>query len=464
MTDKINYRKTALLLAVYAAIGLVVGLVAIAFQQLMSIVNIFILEGVAGYGETRIVWGDRRLNLPWTRPAAVRWWLLPALAGLGGLLTGWIVNRFAPEAGGHGTDEVIDAYHKREGRLRPRASMVMMLTSAITIGTGGSGGKEGPITQIGAGVASWLVDRMPKLAAYRREIILAGMSAGIAAIFRAPLAAAIFATEILYSDLRFEGRLLIPASIASATSYAIYSLYFGFKPVFLVPDFVYQLTLFDFIVFSMLGLLCAGCAICFVKVFYDVHHWFKKAKMPAAIKPAIGGIATGLIAIAIPQVLGEGSYAMQKMIDGQFPYRLLALFCVGKIIATSFSIGSGGSGGVFGPSLFIGAALGGAFGGFYQWIFPDTHIPMIVFILLGMVGFFSAAANAPVATVIIVAEITRTFSLLAPFIWISVFGYLFSQRWNIYQNQITDVSDVMTASPDDQIGRESCATTYDGNE
>jgi chloride channel protein, CIC family len=462
MTHEINYRKMAGLLCIYAAIGVFVGCVAILYQQLMSFFNIFILEGIGGYGETRIVWGDRRLNLPWTRPAAVRWWLLPALAGIGGLISGIIVKRFAPEAGGHGTDAVINAYHKGEGRLRPRASIVMMIASAITIGTGGSGGKEGPITQIGGGAASWIVDRLPRLAAYRREIMLAGMAAGIAAIFRAPLAAAIFATEILYSDLRFEGRILIPASIASATSYAIYSLYFGFDPIFVVPAFIYNLAPLDFVVYSVLGLVCAVGAIGFIKIFYGMHHRFQKWDIPVILKPAIGGVATGLIAIAIPQVLGEGSYAMKDMISGKFPYGLLALFFVGKIIATSFSIGSGGSGGIFGPSLFIGAALGGAFGGLYNWIFPETHIPVVVFMLLGMVGFFSAAANAPVATVIIVAEITRTFTLLAPFIWISIFGYLFSQRWNIYQSQISDVADVMTPPLDENIGREACATSYDG--
>jgi chloride channel protein, CIC family len=461
MPEQIQYRKTASLLFVYAGIGIAVGLVSIAFQQMMSVVNVFILEGIAGYGETRIVWGDRRISLPWPRPASVRWWLLPGLAGLGGLLTGWIVTRFAPEAGGHGTDEVIEAYHTNKG-LRARASVVKMIASAITLGTGGSGGKEGPITQIGAGFASLLVQHVPTLRKYRREIILAGMSAGIAAIFRAPLAAAIFATEILYSDLRFEGRALIPAIIASSTSYAVYSMYFGFRPVFSLPEFSYTLSLLHFPIFSVLGIITALAAILFVHIYYKTRDVFRDMAIPTLYKPAIGGVLTGLVAIAVPPVLGEGSYGLQKIIAGEFSLGLLALCFFGKMIATSFSIASGGAGGTFGPSLFAGAALGGVFGGLYQWLFPGSDIPLTVFILVGMVGFFSGAANAPIATVIIVAEMTRSFNLLAPFIWVSAFGFLFSQRWNIYENQVTDATDVMVASPDDRVGRESCSTTYDG--
>ncbi len=460
VTKTINYRRTVALLCVYATIGLIVGLSAIAFQQLMSLANIFLLEGIAGYGETRIVWGEKRFSLPWEKPP-LRWWLFPLLAGTGGLITGWIVNRFAPEAGGHGTDEVIHAYHQKDGRLRVRASIVKMIASALTLGSGGSGGKEGPIAQIGAGISSLIVQCIPALHKYRREIILAGMSAGIAAIFRAPLAAAIFATEILYSDLRFEGRVLIPAIIASATSYAVYTMYFGSTPVFVLPEMQYSLSLLDFPAFTALGITTALAAILFVRFFYFIRNTFRKISIPPYIKPAIGGVLTGLIAIAVPSVLGEGSYGLQKIILGEFSLGLLALCFLGKMLATSFSIGSGGSGGVFGPSLFAGAALGGVFGGIYQWILPASEIPLTVFILVGMVGFFSGAANAPISTVIIVAEMTRSFNLLAPFIWVSAFGYLFSQRWNIYENQITDATDVMTISLDDKIGRESCATTHD---
>jgi chloride channel protein, CIC family len=318
MSTEIKYRKTIALLCVYAAIGIMVGCVAIAFQQLMSLVNIFILEGVAGYGETRIVWGDKRLSLPWTHPP-LRRWLFPALAGAGGLLTGWIVYRFAPEAGGHGTDEIIDAYHKKDGQLRARSSIVKMIASAITLGTGGSGGKEGPIAQIGAGASSLLVQFIPALQKYRREIILAGMAAGIAAIFRAPLAAAIFATEILYADLRFEGRVLIPAIIASAASYAVYTMYFGIAPVFVLSEIPYSLSIFDFPAFTLLGIISAFAAILFVRLFYFIRDRFRNLTIPAYYKPAIGGVLTGLIAIVVPRFWEKARTACAKSLAVNSP-------------------------------------------------------------------------------------------------------------------------------------------------
>ncbi len=433
---RVDYRKTAALIGVYALIGLAVGVLAILFQQLMSVFNILLLEGITGHGETRIVWGDRRLGLPWPRPEPVRRYLFPVLAGVGGLVTGLIVHRFAPEAAGHGTDEVILAYHRKSGAMRLRVSVVKMIASAITLGTGGSGGKEGPIAQIGAGFSAYAAGRISFLRPYRREIMLAGMAAGIAAVFRAPLAAAIFATEILYSGLEYEGRALVPAVIASAAAYGVYTLYFGFSPVFRVPDFVYAFSLTDLITFTVLGLLSAVSAILFVKIFYGVRDLFRSIRVPWVLKPAIGGVVTGLIAIAFPQVLGEGSFNLQQIIDGDIPFGTLSAIFFLKMVVTGSSIGSGGSGGVFGPSLFVGAALGGAYGSLYHVLFPGSAIPLVVFVLLGMVSFFSGAANAPLSTVIIVSEMTRTFTLLAPFLWVSMFGYLFSQKWDIYENQV----------------------------
>ncbi|MFW6313185.1 MAG: chloride channel protein [Spirochaetota bacterium] len=447
---RVDYRKTLGLLATYVAIGLCIGIPAVAFQQLMSLFNILLLEGITGHGETRIVWGDQRFRLPWSKPAEVRWWLFPALAGVGGLITGIIVNRFAPEAAGHGTDEVIRAYHDKSEHMPLRVSIVKMIASALTLGTGGSGGKEGPIAQIGAGFASYAAGKIPFLRQYRHEIMLAGMAAGIAAVFRAPLAAPIFATEILYSRLRYEGRVLIPAVIASTAAYGVYTVYFGFSPVFRVPQFEYVFSLPDLISFTLLGLLSAGSAILFVRIFYSLRDLFRAIRLPFAVKPAIGGVVTGTIAMAFPQILGEGSYNLQEIISGDLPLLLLAAIGLLKMIATGTSIGSGGSGGVFGPSLFAGAALGGAFGAFHNLIVPGSEIPVVVFVLLGMVGFFAGAANAPLSTVIIVAEMTRTFSLLAPFLWVSIFGYLFSQKWDIYENQVPLTEGILASTRDDE--------------
>ncbi|TVR72717.1 MAG: CBS domain-containing protein [Spirochaetaceae bacterium] len=432
----IDHKRTFLLIALYVFVGIIAGVGAIVFQQLLSLINIYVLQGAVGYTQISIVTGVRRFLLPWAQPH-FRPWLLPVSAGLGGLITGLIVYRFAPEAAGHGTDEVIHSYHHEHGRIRLRVSMVKLVGSAITIGSGGSGGKEGPIAQIGAGFGSYICSRIPYYAEYRREIMLAGMAAGIAAIFRAPLAGAIFAAEILHSDMRYNGKVLIPAVIASTISYGVYALYFGFNPVILVPDFSYTLSLAHFGPFTVLALLSSFGAFVFVRVFYSTRDFFQALALKPYLKPAIGGLLTGLVALWFSPAFGEGSFHMQQMVNGNVPIQGMFLLFFLKMVTTSFSIGSGGSGGIFGPSLMIGAALGGTLGGVYLHLFPHSAIPLVVFVLLGMVGFFAGAANTPISTVIIITEMTHVYNLTVPFLWVAVFGYIFCQRWNIYENQAT---------------------------
>ncbi|TVR31604.1 MAG: chloride channel protein [Spirochaetaceae bacterium] len=429
-----RHRKTVPLILLYVMVGIVAGVGAILFQQLLSLINIYLMQGLVGYMDIQIVSGIRRFRLPWP-PPQFRIWLFPLVAGLGGLLTGIIVQRYAPEAAGHGTDEVIAAYHHHDGEMRLRASIVKLLCSAITLGSGGSGGKEGPIAQIGAGFGSFICTRIPYYRAYRREIMLAGMAAGIGAIFRAPLAGAIFAAEILYSHTNYNGKVLIPAILASSVSYGIYAIYFGFARVIAVPAFAYQFSLSHLPSFTILGLVAALGAILFVRVFYGIRDLFRRISIHPRLKPAIGGFATGCIAIFVPGALGEGSLYMQRIVHGELAFGALAVLLVAKMVTTGLSIGSGGSGGIFGPSLFIGAALGGVFAGFHALLFPASNIPAVVFVLLGMVAFFSGAANAPISTVLIVSEMSGAFSLLLPFLWVAVISYIFSQSRNIYENQ-----------------------------
>ncbi len=435
MASVIDHKRTVLLIALYIFVGMIAGVGAILFQQLLSLLNIFLLEGMAGYTEITIVSGIRRFTLPWTQPE-FRPWLFPIIAGSGGLITGLIVYRYAPEAAGHGTDEVIHSYHHKEGQIRLRVSIVKLVGSAITIGSGGSGGKEGPIAQIGAGFGSFLCSRIPYYAEYRKEIMLAGMAAGIAAIFRAPLAGAIFAAEILHSDMRYDGKVLIPAVIASTVSYGVYALYFGFAPVLTLPEFSYELSLLHFVPYTVLALVSSFGAFAFVKVFYGTRDLFQALTLKPYLKPMIGGVLTGLVGLWFSPAFGEGSFHMQQVIDGNVPLLGMIMLLFLKMATTSFSIGSGGSGGIFGPSLMIGAALGGVIGGAYLHLFPESGIPLVVFVLLGMVGFFSGAANTPISTVIIIAEMTRAFELVVPFLWVAMFGYIFCQKWNIYENQV----------------------------
>lgn len=449
MTDfRVDHKKTFSLIALYILVGIVAGVAAIIFQQLMSLLNILILEGMAGFSEIKIVTGLRRISLPWSRPD-LRTWLFPILAGAGGLLTGIIVYRFAPEAGGHGTDEVIDSYYHKNGEIRLRVSLVKMIASAITIGSGGSGGKEGPIAQIGAGFGSFICTKIPYYQKYRREIMLAGMAAGISAIFRAPLAGAVFATEILHSDMHYNGKVLIPGIIAATVSYGVYALYFGFDPVFTIPEFSYQFSLVHLAPFTGIGIISALGAVFFVRLFYGTRDLFLRLPVRPYLKPMVGGLLTGVVAMRFSAAMGEGSFHMQMIIDGGIPLASLALLFFLKMLTTASSIGSGGSGGIFGPSLMIGASLGAVLGNLYTAVFPATPIPMVVFVLLGMVGFFAGAANAPISTVIMVSEMTDTFSLIVPFLWVAMFGYLFSQQWDIYENQIPLTQQVLDITDED---------------
>jgi len=444
MNRHIDLVQTSKLIALYIFVGVVAGVGAIVFQQLLSLMNIYLMEGLVGYTDISIVSGARRFSLPWARPK-LRIWLFPLLASAGGLITGLIVYKFAPEAAGHGTDEVIDAYHHKGGKVRLRVSIVKLVGSAITIGSGGSGGKEGPIAQIGAGFGSFICGKIPSFRQYRREIMLAGMAAGIAAIFRAPLAGAIFAAEILHSDMEYDGRVLIPAVLASVVSYGVYALHFGFDPVFAVPDFTYQFALPHLLPFTLIGVLSAFFAFLFVRVFYGIRDAFTRLKLKPYLKPAIGGLLVGTLGILLPEALGEGSFHLKRIVNGEMAFSVLALLLVLKTVTTSLSIGSGGSGGVFGPSLFIGATLGGVFGVAYTGLFPASDIPAVVFVLLGMVAFFAGAANAPISTVIIVSEMTGVFTLIVPFLWVSMFGYLFSQKWDIYEKQVRSRGNILEA-------------------
>lgn len=426
--------KVLLLTLLCVIIGVVSGIGAILFQLCLSFLNVFLMEGIVGYTDIKIIMGVRPFSLLWERPEFRRW-LFPILAGLGGLVVGLIVYKFAPEASGHGTDEVIDAYHKKDGETRITASIVKMIASALTIATGGSGGKEGPIAQIGAGFGSLFCTHIKYFRKYRKRMMLAGMAAGISAIFRAPLAGSIFAAEILYSDMEYDGKALIPAAIASCVAYGVYALYYGFDPLFIIPECGYQFSLFHLLPFTAFAAISALSAFLFVKLFYFIRNLFFSINIKFWLKPAIGGVLTGIIGMYFSPALGEGSLHLQMIIDGHFPFTILFIIIILKMITTSFSIGSGGSGGIFGPSIMIGAAIGGAIGGLYNHVFPGMPVSPVVFVLMGMVSFFSGAANAPISTVILVSEMTKTFDLILPFLWVSIFGYLFSMKWNIYDKQ-----------------------------
>ena len=372
---------------------------------------------------------------------------------VGGLISGWIVYTFAPEAEGHGTDEVIKAYHRKRGVIKYQVPIVKLFASVITIGTGGSGGREGPIAQIGAGFGSLLAGGLGLNTKSRRWLLAAGMGAGIGSIFHAPLAGAIFAAEVLYSDPELEAEVLLPATVSSIIAYTIYSMVFGWQHMFIETSGVGFSNPLELIPYLVLGIGLAFVAHLFVKVFYGVNRLFSRFNINKIFKPAIGGFLTGTIGLTIITILDDQRFVVDIMGGGYGILQeifnngvsnagifVLLIIGFGKIFTTSFSIGSGGSAGVFGPSMVIGGTIGAAFGFFVYNLIPGIVSNPISFAIVGMAGFFSAAANTPLSTIIMVSELTGNYELLLPSMWVCFISYFVAKKWSIYKSQVPNMN------------------------
>ena len=430
-------------------VGIVAGCGAIAFQIAGQLVVRYVLVEYSGFtpGEGH---GERALfthpDTPFSFPM-----LMLVLTG-GGLVSGLLVYTFAPEAEGHGTDGAIDAFHNRRGNIPLRVAIVKTLASAITLGTAGSGGREGPIAQIGASFGS-LIGRRLKLTARDRRILLAtGMGAGVGAIFRAPLAGAIFAGEILYRDADLESDVIVPAAIASIISYSVYGLFLPedlcFAHIFGGLSQYSTSSLTELLPYTILAFVLSSVAVLYIKVFYGIHNLFAKLPGPRHIRPAIGALLTGLVAAAlyyycgqdrdVLAVLSTGYGTLQKGLEAPQDVAVQVLLIVAffKILTTSLTIGSGGSGGVFGPSMVIGGCTGVAVGKTCSYLWPEVIKNPGAFGVVGMAGFFAGCAHAPISTIIMVSEMTGSYRLLLPTMWVSTLCFLLCQRVSLYRKQV----------------------------
>lgn len=413
-------------------IGIIAGLGSIVFHYFTQWGVHYFLDALAGYRPPAPA-GEQHLLAPTTR--AFNAWVLLVLPALGGLASGLLVYTFAPEAEGHGTDAAIDAYHRKGGFIRARVPIVKTLASAITLTTGGSGGREGPIAQIGAGFGSFLATRLKLSERERRILMAAGIAAGVGSIFRAPLAGALFAAEVLYRDPEFESEVIIPAGIASVVAYCIFCLQFGWGSLFETPPFTFDnpLQLGPYLVLALVLVLVG---MFFVKCFYGVTRLFGRLRLPRHLKPALGGLCTGIVGFWMPWTLAFGYGYAQEALFNQRSIGFLLALALGKVLTTSFSIGSGGSGGVFGPSVVIGGAMGGVVGLVFHDLMPGVVPEPGAFVVVGMAGFFAAVSNTPISTIIFVSEMTDSYQLLLPSLLVCSVAYLASQKWTIYQNQV----------------------------
>jgi CIC family chloride channel protein len=416
-----------------ALIGLIAGLGSVLFTGGIEEVNNLLYGQLTSY---HIPVVGPEVQHPDEFPEHPTRWLFLLLPAAGGLVVGWLIYTFAPEAEGHGTDSVIHAFHHNRGIIRRRVPIVKIFASILTIGSGGSAGREGPVAQIGAGFGSFLADLLRLPDKDRRLMVIAGMGGGIGSIFRAPLGGAIFATEVLYREPEFEFEGLIPSIISAVVAYSVYGFFYGWGAIFDTPKFLYHQPQ-NLVLYLLFGVLAAGVGILYVRVFYGLRNRvFRRLPIKKHFIPAIGGLLVGAIAYVFPEILGTGYGWIQLAIYGKVSLLVLLLFPALKIIATGLTIGSGGSGGVFAPSLVIGGMLGGAVGEVARALLPGWDIQPVAFIMVGMAGFFAGIAKVPISSLIMVAEMTGSYGLLVPTMLVATVAYLLTGKTSIYEMQM----------------------------
>jgi len=426
-------------LYVYALfIGAFSGLAALAFSYSLAFAEHLILHGLAGLSLAHPA-GDFHFE-PF-RFSGPNLWLLLVLPALGGLVSGLISHIFCPQARGTGTNALIEAFHQGEGRFPGRVPLAKSLATIATLATGGSAGKEGPTAQIGAGLGSFLARISGAGARARRTLLLAGAAGGLGAIFRAPLGGAITAIEVLYKE-DFETDALIPCIISSVTGYLVYTSVAGSGSVFSVG----RVGMGSYLEIGLYFALAGSCFLAgqlFIFLFKKTEYFFNSLRIPPWSKPALGAAAVGLAGVLFPEILGTGAGFLQELFDGKEPAHPLfhpalffAFIALLKIGTTVLTVGSGGSGGVFGPSLFIGAMLGAFVAHLASEFFPELPIDRSAFLLVGMGGFFSGVAHAPIAGMLMVCDMAGTYALLPALMITSILAIIFAGKGSIYSGQV----------------------------
>ncbi len=360
------------------------------------------------------------------------WWLKIFMPALGGAVVGPIIYFYAREAKGHGVPEVMEAVALRGGHIRSRVSVAKIIASAISIGCGGSVGREGPIVQIGSAVGS-TVGQVLKVSQDRlRTLVGCGAAAGIAATFNAPIAGVLFSVEILLG--KFGVATFSPIVLSSVTATTISRHYFGNYPAFVVPN--YQVVSnWEFLFYGALGVCAALAAVLFVITLYKSEDLFDAVPIPDYIKPIFGGLIMGCIIPVAPEAFGVGYGAIDlALTDGMIWWMLLMLVFV-KIISTSITIGGGMSGGIFAPSLFLGAMTGGGFGSLVHYLLPGITATSGAYALVGMGGVVAATTHAPITAIIIIFELTGHYTIILPLLITCITSTLLAmalKKGNIY--------------------------------
>lgn len=435
-----------------AAVGVAAGVAGAVLFGGLELFQRVLLEGIAGYTPLR---ADGETLTAGIETHQFHPWILVFLPALGGLACG-LLARLAPEIAGGGGDAMIDAFHHRGGRIRSRVIGLKALASMFTLGSGGSGGREGPTMQIGGALGSLVAKLLRVNARERRILLVAGVAAGISAVFRTPLGAALLAVEVLYKD-GFESDALIPSVLASVVSYSVIISIFGQSTLFArVPRFPFhpeQLPLY-----GLLALLIAGLSAGFLAIYRRVRAVFQTSRVPVWARPALGGLLLGAFAVPLIVLLGNhihqpgqglgllgGGYGAVQMAisgsewlpEGWTAVGILAALAVAKVFAASLTIGSGGSAGDFAPSLAMGGLFGGAFGRAAQLLLHDPSIQPGAFALVGMGAFYGGIAHVPLAALVLVCELAGNYDLLVPLMLTQGIAFVALRKRALYEAQVS---------------------------
>ena len=414
-------------------VGIVAGCGAIVFEELLrTFLHLFLYIPV-GFFEPAAGSDQALVNML----AARRSWLYLLIPALGGLISSLVVFLIAPEAEGDGTDAMIEAFHHKGGYVRKRVPFVKILSSALTIGSGGSAGKEGPISQIGAGFGSILAGLLKLKPGARRILVLAGAAGGLGAIFHAPLGAALFAPEVLYRESEFEFEAILPCIVSSIVASSIFDQWYGRAALFFPGPVSFEVR--ELLPYTLFGLVCSVVGYFYIKVFYGSRdYFFQRLPIPRVLKPALGGLLLGTIAVFFPQVLDGGYGWIQMAMEGKILWATLLVLAFMKIFGTSFTLSSGGSGGIFGPSVFMGAMLGGAFGFLGHQVAPGWVVNPSSFVLVGIGGFFGGVAKVPISAIIMASEMCGSYTLLVPLMLVATTSFLLLRSTGLYEKQISN--------------------------
>ena len=423
--DKGTFSESGVVMFTALIVGIGAGLGAVVFRRLIAGVHILAWDGLGGLLE-----GIAPFHLL----------IIPAV---GGASFGPLIYRFAREAKGHGVPEVMEAVALRGGRIRPRVAVVKSLASAICIGTGGSVGREGPIAQIGSALGSTIGQAFHLSDERVRNLVACGAAGGIAATFNAPIAGAIFALEVILGQLHavYFGAVVISAVTADVVAH----IFEGDLRAFVMPEYA-LVSPWELLLYTLLGILAALVAVAFTRVLYVSEDLWDRFRFPEYFKPVLGGLLLGVVGIltpkldGFPRVFGVGYATINQALVGELALQVTLVLLFAKILATILTLGSGGSGGIFAPTLFMGAMLGEAFGQVAHLLFPTITAPAGAYAMVGMAAVFSGAAHAPVTAILILFEMTGDYHIILPLMLATVMSTLVSRsisRESIYTLKLT---------------------------